>query len=123
MTDQRTPDDRLRELALAATDKQVHPTHWRTWVELVMGSSPSREFVAAASPSVVLALLDRLRVAPLDVERLAIALHSRDIGCEWHHDGDRNAMLETHREQVRALEPDIRSALSEPVSREPEAGS
>jgi hypothetical protein len=53
-----SPD--LRTLAEKATSEQVHPANWSHWVRMILMAGPARNFVEAASPDVILALLDRL---------------------------------------------------------------
>lgn len=50
----------LRRLAEQATDRQVHPVNWGWWVRNTLMAGPARDFVAAASPSATIALLDEL---------------------------------------------------------------
>lgn len=49
---------KLRSLAEAAIAKQVHPANWDFWAKHVLERGPARDFVEAASPQTLLALLD-----------------------------------------------------------------
>jgi hypothetical protein len=69
----------LRAAAERAITEQVHPANWAHWVRLVLMAGPARDFIEAASPSAIIALLDAgppAPPAPLDVKRVIRAIHS-----------------------------------------------
>ena len=59
----------IRRVATFAIEEQVHPDNWSWWVTHQLMGGPARDFIEAASPSLVLRLLDELDEAWAAVER------------------------------------------------------